>query len=30
VIFGVFFFHIRDSIETLDIDQLNRLSELDE
>lgn len=30
VIFGVFFFHIRDSIETLDVDQLSRLSELDE
>lgn len=30
VIFGVFFFHIRDSIETLDVDQLNRLSELDD
>jgi hydrogenase-4 component E len=27
VIFGVFFFHIRDSIESLDVDQLNRLSE---
>jgi hydrogenase-4 component E len=30
VIFGVFFFHIRDSIESLDVDQLNRLSESDE
>ena len=30
VIFGVFFFHIRDSIETLDIDQLSRLSELED
>ena len=30
VIFGVFFFHIRDSIESLDVDQLNRLSEQDE
>lgn len=30
VIFGVFFFHIRDSIETLDVDQLSRLSELEE
>jgi hydrogenase-4 component E len=29
VIFGVFFFHIRDSIESLDTDQLNRLSERD-
>lgn len=27
VIFGVFFFHIRDSIESLDVDQLNRLRE---
>jgi hydrogenase-4 component E len=27
VIFGVFFFHIRESIESLDVDQLNRLSE---
>lgn len=30
VIFGIFFFHIRDSIETLDVDQLNRLTEFDE
>jgi hydrogenase-4 component E len=30
VIFGVFFFHIRDSIESLDVDQLNRLSEHEE
>ena len=30
VIFGIFFFHIRDSIETLDIDLLNRLAETDE
>ena len=30
VIFGVFFFHIRDSIDSLDVSQLNRLSELDE
>jgi hydrogenase-4 component E len=30
VLFGVFFFHIRDSIESLDVDQLNRLSERDE
>lgn len=29
VIFGVFFFHIRSSIESLDVDQLNRLSEVD-
>jgi len=27
VIFGVFFFHIRDSIDSLDVDQLNRLRE---
>lgn len=27
IIFGIFFFHIRDSIESLDVDQLNRLSE---
>ncbi|HXH02802.1 MAG TPA: formate hydrogenlyase [Candidatus Competibacteraceae bacterium] len=27
VIFGVFFFHIRDSIDSLDVDQLHRLSE---
>jgi len=30
VIFGVFFFHIKDSIDSLDVSQLNRLSELDE
>ena len=30
VIFGVFFFHIRDSIESLDVDQLNRLREMEE
>lgn len=30
VIFGVFFFHIRDSIDSLDVDQLNRLSEQQE
>ena len=30
VIFGVFFFHIRDSIESLDVDLLNRLREMDE
>ena len=30
VIFGVFFFHIRDSIETLDVDQLSRLREMNE
>lgn len=27
VLFGVFFFHIRSSIESLDVDRLNRLSE---
>lgn len=27
VLFGVFFFHIRDSIDGLDVDRLNRLSE---
>lgn len=30
VIFGIFFFHIRDSIESLDVDQLSRLAENDE
>jgi len=30
VIFGVFFFHIKDSIDSLDVSQLNKLSELDE
>lgn len=30
VIFGIFFFHIRDSIESLDVYQLNRLTEVDE
>jgi len=30
VIFGVFFFHIRDSIDSLDVSQLSRLSEPDE
>lgn len=30
VLFGIFFFHIRESIDSLDVDQLNRLSELDE
>ncbi len=29
VLFGVFFFHIRSSIDTLDVDQLNRLSEVE-
>ncbi len=27
ILFGVFFFHIRDSIESLDVDQLTQLSE---
>ncbi len=27
IIFGIFFFHIRDSIDSLDTDQLNRLAE---
>ncbi|MGR9072686.1 MAG: formate hydrogenlyase [Gammaproteobacteria bacterium] len=27
VIFGIFFFHIRDSIDSLDVDKLNRLRE---
>jgi hydrogenase-4 component E len=27
VLFGVFFFHIRSSIDSLDVDQLNKLSE---
>lgn len=30
VIFGIFFFHIRDSIESLNVDQLSRLAETDE
>jgi hydrogenase-4 component E len=30
VIFGVFFFHINASIDSLDVDRLNRLSEVDE
>lgn len=30
VIFGVFFFHIRDSIDSLDVDRLSRLAEADE
>ena len=29
VLFGIIFFHIRDSIETLDVDALNRLSEVE-
>ena len=27
ILFGVFFFHMRESFDTLDVDQLNRLSE---
>lgn len=30
VLFGVIFFHIRESIDSLDVDDLNRLSEIDE
>jgi hydrogenase-4 component E len=29
VLFGVFFFHIRSSIDSLDVDQMNRLHEVD-
>jgi hydrogenase-4 component E len=29
ILFGVFFFHMRESLDTLDVDQLNRLSEAD-
>ncbi len=29
VLFGVFFFHLRSSIDSLDVDQLNRLSEVE-
>ena len=29
VIFGVFFFQIRSSIDSLDVDRLNRLSEVE-
>ena len=29
VLFGVFFFHIRENIDSLDADQMNRLSEVD-
>jgi hydrogenase-4 component E len=29
IIFGVFFFHIRSSIDSLDVDRLNRLSEIE-
>jgi len=30
VVFGIFFFQMRDSIDSFDIDQLNRLTEVDE
>jgi hydrogenase-4 component E len=30
ILFGVFFFQIRESIESLDVDRLNRLTELEE
>lgn len=30
IIFGIFFFHIRDSIDSLDVGQLNRLADSDE
>ena len=30
VLFGVFFFHIRESIDSLDVDRLNRLTEVGE
>jgi len=30
VIFGVFFFHIRDSIDSLDVAELSRLADSDE
>ena len=29
VLFGVFFFHIRENIDSLNVDQMNRLSEVD-
>jgi hydrogenase-4 component E len=29
VLFGVFFFHIRENIDSLDVDQMNRLSEVE-
>jgi hydrogenase-4 component E len=29
VLFGIFFFHIRSSIDSLDVDKLNRLNEVD-
>jgi hydrogenase-4 component E len=30
VLFGVFFFHISENLDTLDVDQMNRLSEIDQ
>jgi len=30
VLFGIFFFHIRESIDSLDVDRLNRLTETEE
>lgn len=30
VLFGIFFFHIRTSIDSLDVDQMNRLHEVDQ
>jgi hydrogenase-4 component E len=30
VLFGIFFLHISDSIDSLDVDQMNRLSEVDQ
>jgi hydrogenase-4 component E len=30
VLFGVFFFQIKDNLDSLDVDQMNRLSEVDE
>jgi hydrogenase-4 component E len=30
ILFGVFFFHMRESFDTLDVDQLTRLSEVHE
>jgi hydrogenase-4 component E len=30
ILFGVFFFQIRESIESLDVDRLNRLTESEE
>ena len=29
VLFGIFFLHIRTSIDSLDVDRLNRLNEVD-